>query len=93
MRSHLHNRVSKIEQAVMASKVKAGQRDPELVSFLEKFGIPLDRTPSGISAKEYLDEVFKNLKPRIFMPVKSEEESAEIARRLEMFARRDGQET
>ena len=59
MRSYLHNRVSKIEQAVMAGKVRENERDPALVSFMAQFGIPEEKCPRGISFAEWATELFK----------------------------------
>jgi hypothetical protein len=59
MRSHLHNRISKIEQAVMAGKVQENERDPALVSFMACFGIPEEKCPRGVTATEWLTEACK----------------------------------
>jgi hypothetical protein len=85
MSSHLHNRISKLERTMMAGKVRETERDPELVSFLEKYGITPKECPSGITAKDWLENACKNA--RIFGVVKREEESAEIGRRLVRYAR------
>jgi hypothetical protein len=52
-----------------AGKYPEDQQDPELISFLAKFGIPAEQVPFGISAGEYLAEVFRLLKPRVLLPV------------------------
>lgn len=59
MRSHLHNRISKIEQAVMAGKVRENERDPALVSLMACFGIPEEKCPRGVTAKDWLTEAVK----------------------------------
>jgi hypothetical protein len=59
MRSHLHNRVSKIEQAMTAGRVRENEQDPSLVSFMACFGIPAEECPRGVTAIEWLTEACK----------------------------------
>ncbi len=58
MRSHLHNRVSKIEQAMTGGKVRENEQDPALVSFLAKFGIPA-RAPAFLGWRSHPDDARK----------------------------------
>lgn len=65
MSAHLHNRVRKLEQAMTVGKYPKDQQDPDLVSFLAKFGIPAEQCPFGVSAGEYISEVLKLLSGRV----------------------------
>ncbi len=60
MRSHLHSRVRKIEQAVTAGMVRENEQDPALVSFMTHFGVPAEMCPRGVTAIEWLTEVTKS---------------------------------
>lgn len=68
MRSHLHNRVSKIEQA-LGGVITADRQDPKYVEFCAAFGIPADKVPYGVSIESILPELAKAVQGNSIGPV------------------------
>lgn len=60
----LHARIAKLEQAV-GGPIPEDQKDPMLIDFLSKFGIPTEQCPFGTSASEYIGEVLRLLSGRV----------------------------
>lgn len=55
MRS-LESRVTRLEHAMMAGKVRENEQDPALVDFMAKFGIPAEECPRGVPFGEWFDD-------------------------------------
>lgn len=55
----LESRVARLENAMMAGKVRENEQDPALVDFMAKFGIPAEECPRGVSARDWLTEACK----------------------------------